>query len=146
TLLHDVSATSLPLIPLRAPPGGQRVTETDALRAVAVLAAAPYALLGRITQVTQTGGQTVAQLGHGPSILFGDGSQLGAKWAAATAVLGDSGSAGASYIDVSDPARPAAGTSPGQAGLAATAGTAATAAAGSLAAGTGASATTGKGG
>ncbi len=149
TLLHDVAASSLPTIPLRVPPGGQRVTEPDALHAVAVLAAAPYAMLGRITQVTQSGGQTVAQLRGGPSILFGDGSQLGAKWAAATAVLGDAGSAGASYIDVSDPARPAAGTSAGQSGVAAIAGTAATAAAataGSVAAGAGASATARPGG
>jgi hypothetical protein len=34
---------------------------------------------------------------------------MDAKWAAATAVLAEPTSAGASYIDVTDPSRPAAG-------------------------------------
>ena len=36
---------------------------------------------------------------------------LDAKWDSATMVLADPSSAGASYIDVSDPSRPAAGVS-----------------------------------
>jgi hypothetical protein len=51
----------------------------------------------------------VAQLRNGPSIYFGDANQLAAKWSAAVAVLADSGSAEAVYIDVTDPQRPAAG-------------------------------------
>jgi cell division protein FtsQ len=111
TLLHDISATSsLPLIPLAVPPGGTRLTDPAAANAVALLAAAPYQLLARVTQVSTVAGHgLVAQVRGGPSIYFGDAAGLRAKWASATAVLADSGSAGASYIDVTDPVRPAAG-------------------------------------
>ena len=50
-----------------------------------------------------------AQLRNGPQLYFGDDDHLGAKWAAAAAVLADSGSAGADYIDVTVASRPAAG-------------------------------------
>jgi cell division protein FtsQ len=111
TLLHDVVAsTSLPQIPLRVPPGGQQLTDHDARGAVAVLSAAPTPWLGRVSQViTVASHGLVAQIRGGPSIYFGDDSRLAAKWAAATAVLADSGSAGALYIDVTNPERPAAG-------------------------------------
>ena len=111
TLLHDVSATSsLPLIPLSVPPGGPRLSEPSAAGAVALLAAAPYQLLSRIAQVTtESGHGLVAQVRNGPSIYFGDASRPRAKWASATAVLADSSSNGAAYIDVTDPGRPAAG-------------------------------------
>jgi cell division protein FtsQ len=113
TLLHDVAATaSLPTIPLRVPPGGTRLTDPDALAAVEVLAAAPSQMLGRVTEVTSVAEHgLVAQLRNGPSIYFGDTERLAAKWLAAAAVLGDPGSAGALYIDVTDPERPAAGAS-----------------------------------
>jgi cell division protein FtsQ len=111
TLLHDVTPSgSLPAIPLRVPPGGSRVTERDALHAVALLAAAPDQLLPRISQVTTVATHgLVAQIRNGPSLYFGDDGHLAAKWAAVTAVLADAGSAGALYIDVTDPERPAAG-------------------------------------
>jgi cell division protein FtsQ len=111
TLLHDVVANaSLPQIPLRVLPGGKQLTDHGALGAVAVLSAAPTPWLGRISQViTITSHGLVAQVRGGPSIYFGDDSRLAAKWAAATAVLADPGSAGALYIDVTDPERPAAG-------------------------------------
>jgi len=109
-LLHDVSGATLPLIPLGVPPGGPRLTEPSALQAVSLLGAAPYQMLPRVSQVTMVPGHgLVAQLRGGPSIYFGDGSRLHAKWLAATEVLADPGSVGASYIDVSDPMRPAAG-------------------------------------
>ena len=44
-----------------------------------------------------------------PEIYFGTPTLLHAKWVAATAVLAAPTSAGATYIDVTDPARPAAG-------------------------------------
>jgi len=111
TLLHDVPVSaSLPQIPLRVPPGGRRLTDHDALAAVAVLSAAPSQWLGRVSQViTVAPHGLVAQIRGGPSIYFGDRTRLAAKWAAATAVLADPGSAGALYIDVTDPRRPAAG-------------------------------------
>jgi cell division protein FtsQ len=111
TLLHDVAATaSLPLVPLAVPPGGPRLTDGSGAWAVAVLAAAPYQLLTRISQVTTVAGHgLVAQVRAGPSIYFGDAAELHAKWISASEVLADPGSAGAGYIDVTDPVRPAAG-------------------------------------
>jgi cell division protein FtsQ len=111
TLLHDVvSSGSLPTIPVSAPPGGSRLTEPDALHAVALLAAAPYQLLAHVGQVTTVASHgLVVSLRSGPAIYFGDQSLLPAKWTAAVAVLADAGSTGAAYIDVSDPGRPAAG-------------------------------------
>ena len=110
TLLREVPTGSLPAIPIASLPGGSRVTDRPALDALALLAAAPAQLLPRISQVTTTAPQgLVAQLRDGPAIYFGDTSDLDAKWTSDTDVLADPGSAGASYIDVTDPARPAAG-------------------------------------
>jgi cell division protein FtsQ len=111
TLLHDVPVTvGLASIPLNVAPGGSRVTDRTVLGAVAVLGAAPYAFLPRVNTVTTIAPHgLVAQISGGPSIYFGDTSRLQAKWTAAVQVLADPGSSGASYIDVSDPDRPAAG-------------------------------------
>ena len=49
-------------------------------------------------------------LRDGPVVYFGSSDQLAAKWSAVTAVLASPTSAGADYIDVTDPGRPAAGT------------------------------------
>ena len=108
TLLHDVVATgSLPSIPVRALPGGSSVTDAQARGAVAVLAAAPYQMLAHISQVTSVATHgLVAQIRAGPSIYFGDTTRLQAKWSATAEVLADPGSAGAAYIDVTDPRRP----------------------------------------
>jgi cell division protein FtsQ len=110
TLLHDVVAPSaLPTISLPIPPGGARVTGTT-LDEVMLLAAAPYQLLSRISQVSDGSGHgLIAQVRGGPSIYFGGSGQLHYKWSSATAVLGNSTSAGAVYIDVTDPTRPVAG-------------------------------------
>jgi cell division protein FtsQ len=113
TLLHDVGTGSLPEVPVGLLPGGTQVTDRATLDALALLSATPARLLSRIAQVTDGGAHgLVAQLRSGPSIYFGDASKLGAKWTAATEVLADPSSAGASYIDVTDPSRPAAGASP----------------------------------
>jgi cell division protein FtsQ len=113
TLLHDVAASqSLPSIPLRVLPGGSRITDPQARGAVALLAAAPVRMLSHVSQVTTLPGHgLVAQIKSGPSIYFGDSSDLRSKWTAADAVLADPGSVGAAYIDVTDPRRPAAGSS-----------------------------------
>jgi cell division protein FtsQ len=115
TLLHDViAAKTLPAIPLRVPPGGSRLTDPSALGPVAVLAAAPYQMLAHVSQVTTSSAHgVVAQLRDGPVVYFGDASELGSKWRSLTEVLADPRSAGATYIDVSDPARPAAGAGSG---------------------------------
>jgi cell division protein FtsQ len=113
TLLHDVAAGSLPKIPVRLLPGGSQVTDRSTLDALALLSVTPARLLSRIAQVTDGSAHgLVVELRSGPSIYFGDASELDAKWTAATEVLADSSSAGALYIDVTDPSRPAAGASP----------------------------------
>ncbi len=110
TLLRDVAAPAgLPQIPVRTTPGGARLTEPDAVAAVEALAAAPAALRGHVqgVQTTPDRGLTI-QLANGPLLVFGSAERLAAKWAAAAAVLADPQAAGASSIDVTAPARPAA--------------------------------------
>lgn len=110
TVLRDVPAGALPTIPVPSLPGGSQETDRAALDALAVLAAAPARLLPKISQATTiTPHGLVIQLRNGPAVYFGDTTDLAAKWMAATEVLADPGSAGASYVDVTDPARPAAG-------------------------------------
>jgi cell division protein FtsQ len=111
TLMRDVAVSaSLPTIPVSLTPAGTRVTTGPAAAAVTLLAAAPAELLPKISQVTTVATHgLVAQIRGGPSVYFGDTTQLARKWVAASAVLGDPGSAGAEYIDVTDPERPAAG-------------------------------------
>lgn len=103
-------ATALPSITVAAIPADGRVTGETA-NIVSLLAAAPYRLLARVATVSDVAqhGLTVT-LGDGPIVYFGDASQAGAKWRALVTVLASSSSAGARYIDVTDPARPAAGT------------------------------------
>jgi cell division protein FtsQ len=112
-LLHDVAAGSLPRVPVRLLPGGSEVTDRPTLDALALLSVTPARMLSRVAQVTEDQAHgLVAELRSGPSIYFGDASEPGAKWIAATEVLADPSSAGAIYIDVSDPSRPVAGASP----------------------------------
>src|SRR5579884_1978643 len=85
TLLHDVSPRSLPEIAVRLLPGGSEVTDGTTLQALTLLSATPPRMLARISQVTDTPAHgLVAQLRSGPSIYFGDDSDLDAKWVAAT--------------------------------------------------------------
>ena len=116
TFLYDVPvSSSLPMIPLPVPPGGKRVTDAKVGEEIALLAAAPQPLLAKVSQVTTDGPHgLVAQIRGGPSVYFGAASELEAKWVSAEAVLADPGSAGAQYIDVTDPQRPVAGTATAQ--------------------------------
>ena len=112
TLLHDVPTGHLAVIPVPVLPAGAQVVDPSARRALALLAATPRRLLYRIAQVTTSPPHgLVVQLRSGPEVYFGESSELAAKWDALAAVLADPTSAGASYIDVTDPARPAAGVS-----------------------------------
>jgi cell division protein FtsQ len=117
TLLHDVKGTAqLPLISMGVVPGGTHLTGW-ALSEARLLAAAPYPLLGRLSGVSDGPAHGLSgQLRNGPSLYFGAATELPAKWAAVTEVLASSSSAGAQYIDVTDPHRPAAGTGADSAG------------------------------
>ncbi len=100
----------LPTIPVRALPVGFRVTDATERRELAVVTGAPARLRAHIAQVQESPAHgIVVKLRAGPSLYFGPADSIHAKWLAAVAVLGNAGSAGATYIDVSDPSRPAAG-------------------------------------
>ena len=58
---------------------------------------------------SEEGEGLVATLRHGPRVLLGDESELDAKWAAAAAAIAGGEAAGAEYLDVTLPGRPAAG-------------------------------------
>ncbi|MGO9903801.1 MAG: cell division protein FtsQ/DivIB [Solirubrobacteraceae bacterium] len=111
TLLGDaVPYGTLPAIPLKRAPAGNALTAPGALAAAAVLGGAPHELLAEIRNATRTAAQgVVVDLRNGLSVYFGAPSEIAAKWQAAIAVLGSPASAGAVYVDVSDPRRPAAG-------------------------------------
>jgi cell division protein FtsQ len=74
-----------------------------------VAGAAPAPLLHRTDELTLDGRGVVASLSNGPQLVFGDGADARAKWAAAAAVLADRSSAGATYLDLRVPGRVAAG-------------------------------------
>ncbi len=75
-----------------------------------MLGAAPRMLLGWVERVYEgREGFTVAMRG-GLLLYFGDATRPHAKWRSAARVLADPSSAGATYVDVRAPERPAAGT------------------------------------
>jgi cell division protein FtsQ len=96
-------ATAPPDLPVLAAAGRHRV------RLVALLAAAPDPLRRRARRAyVGPTGLTLA-MREGPTLRFGRGDRLEAKWASAARVLADPASAGARYVDVRVPERPAAG-------------------------------------
>ena len=76
---------------------------------VALLALAPKEIFTRIAGVSSAADGLTVTLRSGPLLRFGDGERLRAKWVAANRVLADPQAAGAGYIDVSIPERPASG-------------------------------------
>lgn len=112
TLLRDLPATAgLPMLTLPAAPGGARLQDPSALAELRVLAAAPAGVLARIANVSSGYWHgIVIHLRQGPLIYFGSAERPLAKWEAALTVLSAPGTAGADYIDVTDPDRAAAGT------------------------------------
>jgi cell division septal protein FtsQ len=101
---------ALPAVPVKAGPVDGTVGAHGARAALAVLAAAPYSFLAHVQMATSsTAHGVIVTLRKGPQLYFGTVSQLRKKWRAALAVIASSDSHGASYIDVSDPERPAAG-------------------------------------
>jgi cell division protein FtsQ len=90
-----------------------RVQDATVRAELSVLGAAPRMLLGWVERVfwgpPAREGLTVAMRG-GLLLYFGDATRPHAKWLSATRVLADPSSAGATYVDVRAPERPAAGT------------------------------------
>jgi cell division protein FtsQ len=97
------------------PQPGQRVQGQSLLAELTVLGAVPQPLERFVTRVfTSSGGQGLtAAMRNGLLVYFGDASRPHAKWLSLARVLADPSSAGASYVDVRLPERPAAGFSSG---------------------------------
>jgi cell division protein FtsQ len=108
TVLRDTPADGLPVITIRGWAPGAR-PRGRAAEAVAVLAAAPPALRARVRALSWGPKGWTAPLTDGPVLYLGDSHRLAAKWIAAARVLDDPTAAGATYLDLRLPDRPAAG-------------------------------------
>ena len=95
------------------PPVGGSVRGGALLGALAVLGAAPAPLARTVTHAYSGPKGLTVVLHGGLSAYFGDATRPHAKWLSLVRVLVDSSSAGAAYIDVRLPERPAAGFAPG---------------------------------
>lgn len=101
---------SLPEIHTGATIPASQLEPGFALDAARVAGGAPGALVGRLDQVERESDRgLVMSVEDGPDLIFGDTDRLTAKWAAAARVLADPGAAGAEYLDLRLPERPAAG-------------------------------------
>ncbi len=107
-----LSSGSLPSVSGSVEPApGARLSEPAALAAVTVLGAAPAPLARFVTHVYEgPEGLTVA-MRSGLLVYFGNDTRPHAKWLSLARVLVSPSSAGALYIDVRLPERPAAGFS-----------------------------------
>jgi cell division protein FtsQ len=108
TVLRGTPTEGLPVVVSRTASGGGRLDARTA-RAVALLAAAPPAVRARIGRVASGPRGWTAALRRGPLLVFGPAERLRAKWIAASRVLAHRSSAGATYLDLRLPERPAAG-------------------------------------
>jgi cell division protein FtsQ len=109
TLMRTTTSAGLPEIAAKALPGGSHASDPDVRRAVAILSAAPGALRARVRRVYVGDRGWTLPLRDGPTLYFGGSERLAAKWAAAAIVLANRTSAGATYLDLRLPERPAAG-------------------------------------
>jgi cell division protein FtsQ len=109
TLLRGTKAKHLPVIGIKSVPGGNRVADAGALKAIGMVAAAPAPLRARLERVYQSRRGLAATLQDGPKLYFGGGERPRAKWAAAARVLAADSSLGATYVDVRIPGSPVAG-------------------------------------
>jgi cell division protein FtsQ len=111
--LPTLSGTYLP-----AP--GKRLGDASLLASLSVLGAAPAPLAKFISRAFSGPKGLTLAMSSGLLAYFGDGSRPHAKWMSLARVLADPSSAGASYVDVRLPERPAAGYPAGVAPPAAT--------------------------
>ncbi len=111
-----VQAGSLPTVADDvAPPSGERDRNPLVLEALTVLGAAPHAVRKYLARAYFSPRGLTVSTQNGLLIYFGDATRPHAKWLALAAVLAQSTSAGALYVDVRSPERAAAGFAPGSA-------------------------------
>ncbi len=87
-----------------------RVQDATVRAELSVLGAAPPMLLGWVERVYESREGLTVEVRGGLLLYFGDATRPHAKWLSAARVLADPSSAGATYVDVRAPERPAAGT------------------------------------
>ena len=105
----------LPEMDVRGKLDGDRLSDPASLRAAHVAGGAPAPLRGRLERIDIRPEEgIVVELRDGPELYFGNGTRVRAKWIAAVRILADPEAAGASYIDVRLPGRPAAGGLPAE--------------------------------
>lgn len=92
-----------------APVPGQRVTDWSLQAVLGVLGAAPPVLARFVARAYEGAEGLTVAMRNGLLVYFGDSSRPHAKWLALAGVLADPSSAGARYVDVRVPERPAAG-------------------------------------
>jgi cell division protein FtsQ len=112
TLLPRVDTGRLATVRARATPAGGALEENPARAIVAVLGEAPPELRPLLARAYATDHGIRVAIRQGPVLRFGGPDQAAAKWAAATRVLADPGSKGASFVDLRLPQRPVAGGLP----------------------------------
>lgn len=108
TVLRGTTAGDVPSLELPLPPAGDRVTDRRTREAITLLARAPRRLRSRVETAFRGPQGLTVRLKAGPSVRFGTGARLTAKWASLTAVLASPASRGATVIDVRVPEHPAA--------------------------------------
>jgi cell division protein FtsQ len=91
------------------PAVGERLRNPLVLAALSVMGAAPPVLDGLAKTVYEGPHGLTVLMRNGLQVYFGDASRAHAKWLSLARVLADKSSAGASYVDVRLPERPAAG-------------------------------------
>jgi cell division protein FtsQ len=107
-----LASSSLPVVDgSYAPIPGQRVGDEAVLEAAAVLGAAPPVLARLVVRIYSGSEGLTAQMRNGLLVYFGNSSRPHAKWLSLQSVLASPSAAGARYVDVRVPERPAAGTS-----------------------------------
>jgi cell division protein FtsQ len=112
SILSSLPVTD-PLPVVKVDPGAipsRRLTPSGTLDAVRVAGGAPALLTPRLSKVSRDPKKGwIVQVTDGPQLIFGPATRLADKWAAAVRVLADRDAAGADYIDLRIPDRPAAG-------------------------------------
>jgi cell division protein FtsQ len=116
TVLRDLPVEGrLPTISADGTIVGERLEDRAALTAARIAGAAPAPLRRRVETVRVRKEEgLVIPLRDGPELIFGDATRIRAKWTAAARVLADKAAAGATYVDVRLPGRPAAGGLPAE--------------------------------
>jgi cell division protein FtsQ len=107
------TATSVVAPTTTLPIAGQSVRGSQLLGALTALGAVPAPLARVVTRAYSGSKGLTVVLRNGLLAYFGDGARPHAKWLSLARVLADPSSAGAAYIDVRLPERPAAGFAPG---------------------------------